>query len=96
MKTTQKRVHIIYSGAVHGVGFRFTAEEIANSLGLKGSAQNCPDGTVEVIVEGEESDIASFMDRIKKAMGSYIRSSKVERQEATGEFDSFGIKFYYE
>ena len=29
----QKRARIIYSGAVHGVGFRFTAERIANSKG---------------------------------------------------------------
>lgn len=95
MKAAQKRAHIIYSGNVQGVGFRFTAEEIAISLGLKGWVRNCPDGTVETVVEGEEEGIQAFMDKIKKSMASYIRTSKVKWQESNGEFDSFGIKFFY-
>lgn len=95
MKAARKRVHIIYSGTVHGVGFRFTAEEIANSLGLTGWVGNCPDGTVETVIEGEEEDIQAFMNKIKKSMNHYVRSSKVKWQEASGEFDTFGIKFFY-
>ena len=79
---------------MQGVGFRFTAEEIAISLGLKGWVGNRPDGTVEVVAEGEKDDIDLFMNRIKKAMGRYVRSSTASWSEATGEFDSFGIKFY--
>jgi len=90
----QKRSHIIYSGTVQGVGFRFTAEEIANVLGLKGWVGNRPDGTVEVVVEGEKDDIDMFINRIKKAMSRYIRSSRVLWSEAAGEFDSFSIKLY--
>jgi acylphosphatase len=90
----KKRVHIIYSGMVQGVGFRFSAERIAASLNLTGWVMNAPNGTVEVICEGEEAEIASFMDKIKNVMGSYIRSTKASWQDYIGEFDSFGIRFY--
>jgi len=90
----RKRARLIYSGTVQGVGFRFTAEEVAGSLGLKGWVSNCPDGTVEVIAEGEKSDIDIFINKMKKAMGRYIRRSRASWSEATGEFDSFDIKFY--
>jgi len=74
------------------VGFRFTAEEIADSLRLTGWVRNSPDGTVEIVCEGEEDDIRMFISKIRKAMGHYIRSSKVKWKEATEEFDNFGIK----
>ena len=95
VKETQKRAHIIYSGSVQGVGFRFTAESMGNSLGLTGWVKNCPNGTVEVVCEGKEGDIQEFMDKIKDAFGHYIHSAKVERKKATGEFDAFGIKLYH-
>ncbi|UCD55476.1 MAG: acylphosphatase [Candidatus Omnitrophota bacterium] len=93
-KMPEKRAQIIYSGSVQGVGFRFTAERIANSLGLTGWVRNCPDGTVEIVCEGEEGDIHMFMNKIKKAMGHYSHSSKVKWEKATGEFGSFDIRFY--
>jgi len=91
----QKRARIIYSGTVQGVGFRFTAERIANSLALTGWVANRPDGGVEVLCEGGENNIETFMNEIKKALSRYIRSANVTREEATGEFDSFGIKFLH-
>ncbi len=88
------RARIIYSGTVQGVGFRFTAVETAVSLGLKGWVKNCPDGTVEVVAEGEKDDINMFMVKTKKSMIRHIRSVKEEWGEAAGEFDDFKIKFY--
>lgn len=91
----EKRVRVVYSGSVHGVGFRFTVERIANSIGLKGWVQNCPDGSVEVVCEGGEKDLNIFLSKIKKAMAHYIRSSRIEWQEPTDEFDAFDIKFLH-
>ena len=42
------RKRIIFHGRVQGVGFRFTAKHLANSLGLTGWVQNEYDGTVPV------------------------------------------------
>jgi len=90
---SRMRARIIYSGTVQGVGFRFTAEKIATSLGLTGWVGNSPDGTVDVLCEGSESDIKVFMDKIDKSMGAYIRASRITRKNATGEFSSFNIRF---
>ena len=90
----KKRIHVIYSGTVHGVGFRFTAERVAVSLNLTGWVMNTSDGSVEVIAEGEEKDLVSFIDKVKRAMNHYIRSARVNWLEHSGEFDSFGIRFY--
>ena len=90
----KKRMRVKYSGTVQGVGFRFTAERVAVSLNLTGWAMNAPDGSVEVLAEGEEKDLVSFIDKIKRAMNHYIRSTRVNWQEYKGEFGSFGIRFY--
>ena len=90
----KKQAHIVYSGIVQGVGFRWTAERAANSVGLTGWVQNTPKGTVEVLCEGEEQDIRAFLNNIEKAMQNYVRSSDVTWQQPTGEFDSFEIRLY--
>lgn len=89
-----KRVRIVFSGTVQGVGFRWAAERAANSIGLTGWVKNCPDGTVEVVCEGKEKDIHTFMAKIKKDMEHYIHSTDIKWENAKGQLDSFGIKFY--
>ena len=48
------RKHIIFSGRVQGVGFRYTACYLARPLGLTGWVKNLYDGSVEMEVEGKE------------------------------------------
>ena len=43
------RKHIVFHGRVQGVGFRYTAKYLANSLNLVGWVQNEWDGTVTLI-----------------------------------------------
>ncbi len=91
----KKRIHLFYSGRVQGVGFRFTSEQIALSLGIVGWVKNLPGGRVEIIAEGEESKLVGFLEKIKTgAMGAYIRKVDVSWQEATGEFKDFSIRFF--
>ncbi len=90
----RKRLHVYYSGMVQGVGFRFTAERVARSLGLSGWVKNLSDGRVEVVCEGEESGLADFLNKIKNGpMKHYINDSEVIWQEAREEFGEFSIKF---
>ena len=91
----RKRIHAYFSGMVQGVGFRFTAERVALNLGLRGWAKNLFDGRVEVISEGEEADLADFLNKMKNGpMKRYITDTSVTWQEATGEFKDFAIRFY--
>ncbi|MDD5496319.1 MAG: acylphosphatase [Candidatus Omnitrophica bacterium] len=89
-----KRLHAYYSGSVQGVGFRFTAERVAGSLGLRGWVKNLRDGRVEVLAEGEESDLNGFLRKIETVFKDYIRDIDLTWEEATGEFSNFDIAFF--
>ncbi|MFA6320867.1 MAG: acylphosphatase [Candidatus Omnitrophota bacterium] len=91
--STLKRLHIFYSGSVQGIGFRYTAERLAVSLNLSGWVKNLPDGRVEVICEGKESDIGAFLAKIDDVFKGYVRSADADWSEATGEFEQFDVRF---
>jgi acylphosphatase len=89
-----KCIRILYSGHVQGVGFRYTAQDIASGLGLVGWVRNLSDGRVEVVSEGEEKKIKQFLERLEKGfLGRYIRDTDISWKEPTGEFDNFDIRF---
>ena len=48
------------TGRVQGVGFRYTARERANDLGLSGWVRNISGGRVEVFVQGPEDTVGVF------------------------------------
>ncbi len=63
----QERLEAIVGGRVHGVGFRFFVEAEALLIGgIKGFARNLPDGTVEVIAEGEGERLERLLRCIEK------------------------------
>jgi len=81
-------------GRVQGVAFRSYSRQAAVELGLSGWVRNCSDGTVEVLAEGERMIVEQFINWLH--VGSpFSQVSKVEYndQTATGEFDSFEIRF---
>jgi acylphosphatase len=89
----EERIHIHYSGYVQGVGFRYTAERLALSLGLKGWVKNLRDGRVEVVCEGKGRAIDEFTAKIAQAFKDHIRDVDMVREEAQGTFSGFNIKF---
>ncbi len=87
-----RRVHATYEGWVQGVGFRFSAERAAASLGLIGWVKNLEDGRVELVCEGKEADLKAFIAKIDSIFKIYIRKSEIEWSNATGEFGGFDIR----
>jgi acylphosphatase len=55
------RRHLVVSGRVQGVYFRWSCREVAGRLGLAGWVRNRPDGSVEVVAEGDESALAELV-----------------------------------
>jgi len=80
-------------GKVQGVGFRYFVQHEARKLGLGGDVRNCPDSTVEIVVQGEAAEIMKLVENVKK--GPPL--SRVQRVECidvpVGEgLDSFTIE----
>lgn len=55
------RKHINFLGRVQGVGFRYTAKNLAKSLHLTGWIRNEYDGTVTLEVQGREPMINKLL-----------------------------------
>ncbi len=92
--TLIKRIHILYSGKVQGVGFRYTARSVASQLGLAGWAKNLRDGNVEVVCEGEESKLKRFLDEMSKEFPNhYVDNTDVTWEEPIDKLNGFEIRF---
>ena len=53
--------HIVVHGRVQGVFYRASAEEAAGRLGVGGWVRNRDDGTVEMVVEGEDDAVEQMV-----------------------------------
>ncbi|HKI88828.1 MAG TPA: acylphosphatase, partial [Draconibacterium sp.] len=52
-------------GRVQGVGFRYFTQKKANEFHIKGWVKNSPDGRVEIVAQGDETDVNTFIDHLK-------------------------------
>src|SRR2546422_2497627 len=71
-------------GRVQGVGFRWFVLREAQRLGLRGFCSNLPDGTVEVVAEGEDAALA----QLERALGRGPPAARVRSEEHTSELQS--------
>ena len=84
------RAHVLITGDVQGVSFRYYAKQKANSLGLKGWIKNLLDGEVEGVFEGSEERVKEMIEWCKKGPWlAKVNNVRVEFGEYKEEFDSF-------
>ena len=76
-----QHIHLIVKGRVQGVGFRFSAKQIAMENNVNGWVRNKTDGTVEIEAEGKDENVEQFIDRIKKGPTPYAKVKDVEIRE---------------
>ena len=81
-----------FGGHVQGVGFRYTAADVARGFDVRGYVRNLPDGRVELVAEGDEAEIAKLIARIGEKMEGFIRNRKDSDAPATGEFKDFSVR----
>ena len=67
-----------FTGHVQGVGFRYQVVSIAKGFDLTGYVKNLSDGRVELLAEGDESEVLSFLEAIEGELDLHIKS--VEKQ----------------
>jgi acylphosphatase len=53
--------HLVVHGQVQGVFFRQSAQDTAGDLGVAGWVRNRDDGTVEMVVEGEDDAVEKMI-----------------------------------
>ena len=87
-----KQVQLFVRGRVQGVYFRASTQREARRLGLTGWVKNRPDGSVEIVAEGEEVSIRELYGWAQKGP-SAARVDRVETRwrSYTGEFPDFRI-----
>lgn len=89
-----KRMKVLFSGRVQGVGFRYTVCRLASSFRVTGYVKNLMRGDVEVIAEGSEQELADFLNEIRGShLGRYISHERVSWTAATDGYDEFRISY---
>jgi acylphosphatase len=70
--------HVFFEGRVQGVGFRWTAKNIARGYDVTGWVRNLPDGRVEMQVSGETDEVDAFIEAIEESeLNGHIRKVDV-------------------
>jgi acylphosphatase len=83
---------IHFSGRVQGVGFRYTALQIAREYEVAGYVQNLPDGRVRIEAEGAAGEIGAFVAAIEERMEGYVRQVDRSQDSRTPQFDGFTVR----
>ncbi|MBN1780495.1 acylphosphatase [bacterium] len=88
------QAHIIVTGVVQGVGYRFFVQRHARHLGLKGWVKNLPTGGVEITVEGGKPRIEILIKSLRTGNPyATVRNIQVNWRPWQGRFTGFDITF---
>ncbi|MFN2938657.1 acylphosphatase [Lachnospiraceae bacterium YH-ros2226] len=74
------RIRYCFHGEVQGVGFRYTAKQVADYYGLTGFVKNEYDGSVTAEVQGTPLDVVAFVPGITRA-SRWIHIESFEKKE---------------
>jgi len=87
-----KGLHVLFSGRVQGVGFRFVARQLADRYSLKGWAQNTSDGRVELVIEGSSQSLDDFTKELNDKFSGKITNVLIDDIDPSGGYKSFEIR----
>lgn len=71
------RQQLRFKGRVQGVGFRYTANQIAQKLGITGWVYNDYDGSVLMEAQGTKSQISQMINLLEK--GTFIEIDSIDK-----------------
>jgi acylphosphatase len=86
--------HIVISGLVQGVGYRWFVTRKAQEYNLTGYVKNLYNGDVEVEAEGHKAMILDFARDLKVGPRSgHVTDMKIDWDEYKNRYGSFDVKF---
>lgn len=89
-----KRLEIQVIGRVQGVGFRQFTVERAHRHRVAGWVRNERDGSVRVLVEGEEHAVESLLRDLRNGPSlARVEDVHVQQKDASGDLQSFNVKY---
>lgn len=88
-----KTINILFSGRVHGVGFRLTAYSIANRHKIFGWVKNIPEGKVEILAQGKQENIDLFLNSINDFFKHHIDDYNVKQVISEEKYSDFQVRF---
>ena len=83
--------HLLISGRVQGVGFRYSMAEEAERLGATGWVRNRRDGAVEAVIDGQPAAVEALLAWARRGPPS-ARVTGVQISEAQGSFERFEMR----
>ena len=90
----QKRIHIFVTGRVQGVFFRQSTRVMAIKNNVNGWVRNLDDGRVEIVAEGEESNVNTLANWCKTGpANSRVDEFELSEENSTGEFENFEVRY---
>jgi acylphosphatase len=89
---SDRRVHLLVTGSVQGVGFRWFARERAHALRIRGWIRNQGNGNVELVAGGTGADVQAFIEVI----GRGPPRSRVEELQVRDELSDDDLPFPFE
>lgn len=87
-------IHCVVSGLVQQVSYRTYVQDSATLLGICGWVENLPDGTVEVLAQGEKDLLNDFVEYLHEgSLKAKVESVAVDWQTPKVIYDDFSVKF---
>ena len=83
------RRHLIFTGVVQGVGFRWRARQAANATGCTGWVRNDYVGTVSMELQGTEAQLDHVLQTLERA--PWIRIEGINSRTIPVEPDERGF-----
>ena len=93
LKVMQEQLSCVVRGLVQGVGFRWFVQREANARGLTGWVRNNPEGSVELIAQGPQEALESFLAAIRRGPRSaMVRDVQLEWTVPSREYHTYEIR----
>jgi acylphosphatase len=83
---------VLYEGRVQGVGFRWTARNLAKEFDVTGTVKNLPDGRVELVAAGEPAEVSTFLDAMRdSSLAGHVSAERRDEFELQDALRGFQI-----
>jgi acylphosphatase len=93
MSEAPVRKHVIVSGRVQGVGYRYFVLENAVLMGIHGWVRNLPDGRVEAEIEGAENLVGELIKLLQTGPRlSVVTDLDVQDLAGSGSHKGFHVR----